>query len=199
MPTVDFFQRLGLFAADHFFDQTLCQRVRLEMQSADHSAGTVDEGAGESVDHHVRSVSMARIAPATRALVTTRLLEAKPALEEHFGMTLTGCQPPQFLTYRPGDFYRPHQDNTPSDTQIVRDRRVSTIIFLNPLAEEPASGFYGGGSLTFYDLLPDPRGGSLGLPLQANEGLLVAFASDLLHSVSPVTHGERYTIASWFF
>lgn len=199
MPTFDFFQQLGLFAVEHFFDPALCRRVRLEMGSADQTAGTVDERTGESVDHHVRSVRMARIAKDTNALVTARLLDAKPALEDHFGMTLSACQPPQFLTYRHGDFYRPHQDNTPSATQIVTDRRVSVVVFLNPVAEQPQPDSYTGGSLTFYDLLKDPRGGSLGLPLQADEGLLIAFASDLLHSVSPVTHGERCTIASWFF
>jgi SM-20-related protein len=29
-------------------------------------------------------------------------------------------------------------------------------------------------------------------------GLLVAFRSDVLHEVEAVTHGERYSIVSWF-
>jgi predicted 2-oxoglutarate/Fe(II)-dependent dioxygenase YbiX len=29
--------------------------------------------------------------------------------------------------------------------------------------------------------------------------MLVAFRSDVLHQVSPVTKGERFTIVSWFF
>jgi SM-20-related protein len=29
-------------------------------------------------------------------------------------------------------------------------------------------------------------------------GLLVAFRSDTVHEVLPVTHGERFTVVSWF-
>jgi predicted 2-oxoglutarate/Fe(II)-dependent dioxygenase YbiX len=52
--------------------------------------------------------------------------------------------------------------------------------------------------LTFYELLDDPVGRSLGFPLEANEGLLIAFRADVPHSVATVTHGDRYTIASWY-
>jgi predicted 2-oxoglutarate/Fe(II)-dependent dioxygenase YbiX len=199
MPSFDFFQRMGLFAAQSFFDPAMCERVRGNMQSANYTSGTVDEGNGDAVDHRTRSVSMARIPSDLRALVTAQLLAVKPALEAHFTLTLTGCQPPQFLTYRQGDFYRPHQDNMPSNTQIVKDRRVSVVIFLNPVSENPQAGSYGGGSLTFYDLVPGPAGAAIGLPLQGEQGLLIAFSSSLLHSVAAVTHGERYTIATWFF
>jgi SM-20-related protein len=57
---------------------------------------------------------------------------------------------------------------------------------------------YGGGALTFYDLFDDPTGRSLGFPLQAEEGLLIAFRAEVPHSIAPVTHGDRYTIASWY-
>jgi SM-20-related protein len=56
---------------------------------------------------------------------------------------------------------------------------------------------YGGGALTFYELFDDPVGRLIGFPLEANEGLL-AFRAEVLHSVAPVTHGDRYTIATWF-
>jgi SM-20-related protein len=38
----------------------------------------------------------------------------------------------------------------------------------------------------------------LGIPLDADEGLLVTFPSRMLHAAAPVTHGERYTIVTWF-
>jgi predicted 2-oxoglutarate/Fe(II)-dependent dioxygenase YbiX len=57
---------------------------------------------------------------------------------------------------------------------------------------------YGGGALTFYELLDDPAGRSLGFPLQAEEGLLIAFRANVPHSVTTVTHGDRYTIACWY-
>jgi hypothetical protein len=49
-----------------------------------------------------------------------------------------------------------------------------------------------------YKLFDDPVGRSIGFPLEADEGLLIGFRSDLPHSVARVTHGDRYTIASWY-
>jgi len=52
---------------------------------------------------------------------------------------------------------------------------------------------------SFYGLLQDdPKGQGVGLPLVGSAGALVAFPSHMIHGVTPVTHGRRYTIASWF-
>jgi SM-20-related protein len=48
-------------------------------------------------------------------------------------------------------------------------------------------------------LVRDPRWQSVGFGVEGEEGLLIAFRSDLLHEVTPVTHGERYTLVSWFY
>jgi SM-20-related protein len=37
----------------------------------------------------------------------------------------------------------------------------------------------------------------VGLPLVGEGGLLVAFESGTTHSVTPITHGERYTVVTW--
>jgi hypothetical protein len=37
-----------------------------------------------------------------------------------------------------------------------------------------------------------------GVPVIGEAGLLIAFGADMVHAVTPVTHGERYTIVSWF-
>ena len=72
-------------------------------------------------------------------------------------------------------------------------------MFLNGATPGDPAG-YSGGSLTFFGLMDDsPSGESVGLPLAGETGLLVAFPSHLVHSVSPVTAGERYTLVSWFF
>ena len=72
------------------------------------------------------------------------------------------------------------------------------MLFLNGSSREPRPATYGGGSLTFYSLFEDPDSENLGVPLEAEPGLLVAFNAHLPHSVEPVTHGERFTIATWF-
>jgi predicted 2-oxoglutarate/Fe(II)-dependent dioxygenase YbiX len=122
-------------------------------------------------------------------------------LEAHFGVTLSGCQLPSFLAYGKGDFYLAHRDNSddPGAPEMSRERQISVIVFLNSQSEEPQEDSYGGGSLTFYGLMADPRAASWGFPLVGKPGLLIAFRSNLLHEVTPVTHGERYTIATWFF
>jgi SM-20-related protein len=81
---------------------------------------------------------------------------------------------------------------------MSKSRQISAVIFLNSNSAQPGESTYGGGALTFYELLDDPIGQSLGFPLEAEEGLLIAFRADVPHSVAPVTHGDRYTIASWY-
>jgi SM-20-related protein len=51
--------------------------------------------------------------------------------------------------------------------------------------------------LTFYGLLGGEKGEKVGLPLVGEEGLLVAFKSNITHAVTPVTHGERFTVVTW--
>ena len=81
---------------------------------------------------------------------------------------------------------------------VSRERPVSAVVFLNASSGQPTFDTYGGGALTFYGLLDDPRAQGLGLRLEAEEGLLVAFRSEITHAVAPVTHGHRYTAVSWF-
>jgi len=107
----------------------------------------------------------------------------------------------QFLQYLPGDFYCAHRDGTfaPDAPDYFRRRRVSVVIFLNGPSDEPRPNCYGGGRLTFYGLIKEPRFELCGLPLDAQPGMLVAFPADVLHEVRPVLHGERQTIVTWFY
>ena len=72
------------------------------------------------------------------------------------------------------------------------------MVFLNGDTPEDQAG-YSGGSLIFYGLMDDDASAeSVGLPLAGEAGLLVAFPPHVIHSVSPVTAGERYTVVTWF-
>lgn len=201
MPKAEIFRRLGLFAVEGFADADMCGRLCAEMRSAAQAAATVRSPGGTFVvDESVRSVKWVSLADETTALVQSRLVDVKPAVEAHFGLVLTDCQVPQFLAYGPGDFYRAHRDNsTDRDAPTVsQERRVSAVLFLNAPADQPGENRYGGGALTFYGLMDDPRMTTVGLPLEADEGLLIAFRADTVHGVAPVTHGLRYTAVSWF-
>jgi SM-20-related protein len=178
----------------------LCARIRIQLSSARSKPATVQAGAKFVVDEDVRRVGSCEISPATVSLLRSQILLLKPVLERHFDLALTACQRLQFLLYKEGDFYRPHEDSSanPDAAGLVKDRQVSLVIFLNAEVSGSGADSYSGGSLTFYGLMDDARLKRVGFPLTATEGLLIAFRSNLLHEVAPVTRGERYTIASWF-
>jgi SM-20-related protein len=201
MPAADFFRNLGLFVVEDFFDGAWCERLRLEASSAQKGRATVVNKSAERLDEGVRKTKWVGVSAPTIAAVQARLLGVKPRLERHFNVQLAGCEEPQFLAYNAGDFFRPHRDNAhdPDAYAYVRERRVSAVIFLNGGAEARGSGSYAGGALTFYGLVDGQPWKTYGFPLVGERGLLVAFRSDVLHEVTLVTRGERYSIVSWFF
>lgn len=202
MASPDVLRRLGLFIVEGFFEPELCAELRAAMRGAtERKAGTVGtQGATFVVDPKVRRVTNTTVPEALGERVRTRMLAIAPDLERAFKVTLTDCQTPSFLHYVTGDFYQRHRDGSAhvDASAISTARRVSAVIFLNAPAAQPAEGSYGGGALTFYELFEGEKARRIGLPLDAAEGLLVAFRADLPHSVSPVTHGDRFTIATWF-
>lgn len=213
MPNANFFLRLGLFAIPGFLEPDLCLRLRNEMASSEitrakvrlrdrEDAYGVDEReAAYGVNEKTRRTRSANVDASSGSLVEERLLAVKDRLAEHFAVQLTGIQNLQFLIYRQGDFFRPHVDRTPDqveDAGFVKERQVSGVIFLNGQASEHENDGFDGGALTFYGLLDDDRGVDLGLPLSAEPGLLIAFRPSVVHEVTPVTSGERYSVVTWF-
>jgi SM-20-related protein len=207
VPRAEFFERFGLFAVDRFLDPEACRELREAVRSGSWRAGTVGnvEGTDFSVDANVRSVKWVNVGETIASNVRERLLNVKSAVQDHYHVLISGCEPLQFLAYGVGDHYRPHRDHYDESGQSADEktgtskaRRVSAVIFLNNRSEHAEPNHYGGGALTFYGLFDNPSG-DIGIPLDADEGLLVTFPSGMLHAVAPVTHGERYTIATWFF
>jgi SM-20-related protein len=70
-------------------------------------------------------------------------------------------------------------------------RLISTVIFLSRESETAEPDTYCGGALVFSDLRNR-------FHMRAEPGTLVAFRAETTHEVTPVTHGERYSIASWY-
>jgi predicted 2-oxoglutarate/Fe(II)-dependent dioxygenase YbiX len=197
----EFFTRFGLYAEREFLTPEECASLTDEIRAATGAPATVAEGQGDAIDETYRRTKQAAVSPTTAARIGEKLLEAVPRLAKRFELGLVGVQAPQFLVYREGDFFRPHEDDSkkPDAPDFVRQRSVSAVVFLNGASPGDPAG-YSGGSLTFFGLMDDGHSGeSVGLPLAGETGLLVAFPSHLVHSVSPVTAGERYTLVSWFF
>ena len=182
-----------LFVVRQFLDQFECEEILADLKTAGGSAATVyGRGDSGSVDQNMRRTFRVRPAPEIVSLVKERLAACKEALEKHFAVALKECEEPQFLRYREGDFFVAHQDGNTGLLRLdTEQRRISMIVFLNREAELPGPGVYCGGSLVFTDLRNR-------FHLAAEPGMLVAFRSETTHEVTPVTHGERYSIASWY-
>jgi len=200
MPKPSFFSSLGLFVQSDFLDAASRAQIREQVLAGEPEKATVVGSDPErgTVNETVRNALWAKVEKSTVKSMKERLLELKPRLEDHFRLSLSGFETPEFLRYGQGAFYKPHRDATPDSPADVVGRRVSVVIFLNAQAAEPSPNCYGGGSLKFYGLLNGLKWENCGFPMEAEPGLLVGFPSDILHEVEPVTFGQRFTIVSWF-
>jgi SM-20-related protein len=182
-----------LFIIKQFFEPLACDAMVAELKSSEASAATVyGRTTSGSVDQNTRRTLRVKPSDTTIELVMRRLLECKEAVEKHFAVTLSECEEPQFLRYREGDFFVAHQDGNTGLLRLDSERRlISTVIFLSRESEVPEPNAYRGGALVFTDLRNR-------FHMHAEPGTLVAFRSETTHEVTPVTHGERYSIASWY-
>ena len=191
--------RYDLLLTPNCLDDVTCQHVIQEAQATGSNPATIyghsDVG---SVNDRVRKASRLHLSSTTTELVNHRLIDHLKTIEQHFSISLKDCEEPQFLRYDVGDFFVAHQDGNTGLLQLTSDaeRKVSVVIFLNRQSDEPDAGTYSGGSLKFSDYRAEPQYREL--QLTADAGTLVAFRSELTHEVTPVTHGKRYTIVSWY-
>jgi SM-20-related protein len=201
VPPVSFFNAFGLLGVPGFLDAEACERLRREIAGAARVSVTIGEEGGRfEVDESYRKTRRANVSRAASSLVTERLLAVREDVSERFGVSVSGIQAPQFLVYREGDFFRLHRDRDPAEdaASFAQERRVSAVVFLNGESDHSEPGTHSGGALMLYGLMDDGRGGSIGMPVNAETGSLIAFPSDMPHEVKPVTRGERYSVVSWF-
>jgi SM-20-related protein len=193
--------RFGLFLIEDFFDAQTCEEIINEVRAAWGGPATVyREGATTPVDERLRKTTRRMLSPETTEFVRQRLLEQRAAIEQHFQISLSDCEEPQFLFYKEGDFFVPHLDGNSEQLEYdhLRVRRISVVIFLSRQSAEPTPDTYCGGSLVFFEPDADPNRKELGFHLTGETGLLVAFRSETMHEVPTVTHGERYSIVCWY-
>jgi SM-20-related protein len=188
---------IDLLEISDFLDEAGCEALRAELRQAAGGAATVRSQDGKGMVYaQARRATRLAVPPETCVRVTRLFGERREALERHFRLPLGGCEEPQFLRYETGDFFVPHQDgNTPLIHDQSRFRKISVVLFLSRSSEEPLPGTYGGGSLVLHGPYSGPE---LRVPIVASPGLLVAFRAETTHEVTPVTHGERFTVVSWF-
>lgn len=154
-------------------------------------SGVVDETSRKSL----------RLTPSneTVELILKRLLACMDAVGTHFGVKLSECEDPQFLRYEKGNFFVAHQDGNTGLLRLDAEQRlVSVVIFLSRESELPEVGpnVHCGGWLMFTDLQAATENAKF--RVSADPGTLIAFRSETTHEVTPVTHGERHSIVSWY-
>jgi SM-20-related protein len=189
---------IDTFEVKSFLSPAECADLRAGLrQAAGERATVLSPKAGGEVKALVRHTSRMTMPPDTSAEITARLMQQKDALARHFGQALSACEPPQFLRYLKGDFFVAHQDgNTPLIYDDSRFRKVSAVIFLSAFSEGSAPDTYGGGVLMLHG--PFACAPDLRVALTPEPGTLVCFRAETTHEVLPVTHGERFTIVSWY-
>jgi SM-20-related protein len=188
-----------LLLIPNFLDDVMCRQLIQEAQACASNPATT-YGADEvgRVNDRVRKAARLKLPATTTEFVKHRLIENKQTIEDRFSISLNNCEEPQFIRYDVGDFFVAHQDGNTGMLRLTSDaeRRVSIVILLNPQSENAASGTYCGGSLKFSDYRAEKQYSEFHLPIEA--GTLAAFRSEKTHEVTPITHGHRYSIVSWY-
>jgi predicted 2-oxoglutarate/Fe(II)-dependent dioxygenase YbiX len=201
MPPVSFFGAFGLLAVPGFLERDLCGELRQEMATASEVAATARVADRTyAVDQQSRKSNWAEVSEETSSLISERLMALRDDVAKTFGIEVSGVQRPQFLRYREGDFFAAHQDrgSDRKGAEFAQQRQISAVIFLNDETDEGRPDTYEGGALTLFGLL-DSDDRNVGLPVTGEAGALIGFPSEMLHEVTPITRGERYTVVSWFY
>jgi SM-20-related protein len=192
MPSPD---AIDLHVVRNFLDLSTCRNLIEAIRRGEHnSALTYGKSDGGTVDERTRKVKRATLDSHIVDQVAAQLREQLTSLREYFNIPVETIEEPQFLWYRPGDFFVAHQDGNTKLIQLESDRlrRISLSIFLNDQANDESSESYSGGTLVFTDRFSGDR-----RELPGEAGKLVAFRSELTHEVTPIKHGERFVIVTW--
>jgi len=121
--------------------------------------------------------------------------------EAGWGFDVVSCEVPQITQYKKGQFYNWHSDGLSdrlsmytkeqvgdNELMVGNVRKLSMTILLND--------DYKGGQFQF-------RSFDKGKPVVKNpsiksKGSIVIFPSSMVHRVTPVTKGVRYSVVAWF-
>jgi SM-20-related protein len=206
VPSPEHFGRFGIFTRRNAMSDDLCARVCDAMMTAIASDGAIwhPHHDGDAVVEAKRRKEMTGVPSELERVVQEVLDSHRDEVTSFFATEVARLQPLKFVRYDDGDHYRLHVDVTSASSapELLRNRRISVVLFLNDQADDAEEGCYCGGRLTFHRLDVDapvhgPWSG-FGRPLDAERGLMVAFRPDVLHEVTPVTWGTRYTVTGWW-
>ena len=176
-----------------------CRALIAEIDAAPQEPVQIWRGDDFGVDDDSRRGTVARLPAATEEFVQDRLWEVIPRLEQRFGCEVSHVSGVTALIYDPGDHFAAHSDGGGDDDapDEVRRRRVSLVVALNAGASEQPE--FRGGELEFFaEAVPEAAAGARAvMVVRSSPGMLIAFGSSMIHRVTPVSSGRRYSLALW--
>jgi 2-oxoglutarate-Fe(II)-dependent oxygenase superfamily protein len=176
-----------------------CRAIIDEIDAAYQEQAEIWLGQEFGVHPESRSGAVATLATSTEELVQDRLWGVMPQLEERYRCEVSHLSGVAALIYRRGDHFAAHSDggvDEDAPSEVTR-RRVSLVVALNDGASEQPD--FTGGQLRFYPSCPpgfQPAPHDF-VAVRSEPGLLIAFPSPMVHCVTPVAAGCRYSLALW--
>ncbi|MGI9099140.1 MAG: 2OG-Fe(II) oxygenase [Solirubrobacteraceae bacterium] len=176
-----------------------CRALIREIDASSQQQAEIWLGQDFGVHPASRLGSIATLASDSEVFVQDRVWGVMAQLEERHGCEVSHLSGVTALIYRRGDHFAAHSDggveeDAPSE---VTRRRVSLVVALNDGERQRAD--FTGGELCFYPACPpgcEPAPHDF-VAVRSEPGLLIAFASPMVHRVMPVIDGCRYSLALW--
>jgi PKHD-type hydroxylase len=176
-----------------------CRAVIAEITAAAQKQAEIWLGQEFGVHAESRLGRVATLSTATEEFVQDRLWEVMAQLEARYGCEVSHVSGVTALIYRRGDHFAAHSDggvDGDAPPEVTR-RRLSLVVALNDGAG--AEPDFTGGELHFH---PSCSPGFEPAPhdfvaVRSQPGMLIAFPSPMVHRVTPVIEGCRYTLALW--
>lgn len=192
-----------VFVKRGFLSLDECQQLQRELEQAQQLPSlTFYTVSGPIVDDNYRRTREIKVDPKIRDRISQKIIALQTEMQTYFSLSFEYMEGAQFLCYQPGDFFKAHRDSYDTPNPL-NERRLSLVMFINAPREAQIETEshplynYDGGFLVFYRNARRPPYQPVGMPLQVAPGMLVAFRPDVLHEVTPVISGQRFTIVTW--
>ncbi len=194
---------LGLFAVENFFDRNFCVELLEVIKNSTSLPTPLPEYIVEGIDYETdnkRPRVINDYPEKISNLLTGRFNELIPRLKDHFQIEIDSIFPPYFSIYQKGNFLGKHADGAETfrgkKTKIVS--KLQSIVFLNDYSEEVKTDTFQGGILNIYGLIKNDNFKKFGYPIKAKTGDLIVFPSRLVHEVTTIEGGTRFTLNTSF-
>jgi len=179
-----------------FLSRDECRGLMGEIDAASLQQAEVWIGEAFGVHPESRRGAIGMLGTQSEIFVQEQVWGVVPDLERRFGCEISHLSGVTALIYGRGDHFAAHSDGGLEDDgpSEVRRRRVSLVIALN----DGARDFSGGELRLFPHAIPNSLDGRARvIAIRSEPGLLIAFASPMVHQVIPIIDGCRYSLALW--